>query len=122
MAKKIIDIQLVTLESDLANAPVQMESVLVTLDNFKKESKNKSYQIKLWNDGTNSDFVSGIAITEQIKDLPPKRNKDTGEFSSLGLQANERLAYGNAFLYDKVLKVIYYEVNGNGCYLDQFAS
>lgn len=122
MAKKTIDIQLVTIESDVANAPVQMESVLVTLDNFKKESNNKSHQIKLWNNGANLNFVSGIVITEQIKDLPPKRNKDTGEFSSLGLQANERLAYGNAFLYDKVLKTIFYEVNGNGCYLDQFAS
>ena len=85
MAKKTIDIQLVTIESDVANAPVQMESVLVALDNFKKESNNKSYQVKLWNNGANSDFVSGIVITEQIKDLPPKRNKDTGEFSSLGL-------------------------------------
>lgn len=69
MAKKTIDIQLVTIESDVANAPVQMESVLVALDNFKKESNNKSYQVKLWNNGANSDFVSGIVITEQIKDL-----------------------------------------------------
>ena len=121
MAKKTIDIQLVTLESDVANAPIQMESVLTTLDKFKKESNNKSYQIKLWNNETDRDFVSGIVITEQLKDLPPKRNKDTGEFSSLGLQENERLAFGNAFLYDKTLKVIFYEVNGNGCYLDQFA-
>lgn len=105
MAKKNIDIQLVTIESDIANAAVQMENVLVALDNFKKEYNNKSFQIKLWDRGDNSNCVSGIVITEQIKDLPPKRNRDTGLFSSLGLQANERLAYGNAFLYDKDLKV-----------------
>lgn len=122
MAKKNVDIQLVTIESDIANAPVQMEAVLYALDNFKKENNNKSFQVKLWDNGDNSNYVSGIVITEQIKDLPPKRNRDTGIFSSLGLQANERLAYGNSFLYDKDLKVIFYEVNGNGCYLDQFSS
>lgn len=122
MAKKMIDIQLVSIESDVASAPVQLETVLVTLTDFKKDGNNKSFQIKIWNDGQTSNFVSGIVITEQIKDLPPKRNKDTGVFSSLGLQDNERLAYGNAFLYDKELKVIFYEVNGNGCYLDQFSA
>lgn len=122
MAKKVIDIQLVAIESDVANAPVQMETVLVALDNFQKNGPNKSYQIKLWNNGQGSNYVSGIVITEQIKDLPPKRNKDTGVFSSLGLRDNERLAYGNAFLYDKDLKVMFYEVNGNGCYLDQFSA
>lgn len=122
MAKKMVDIQLVSIESDVANDPIQLETVLIALDTFKKEGNNKSFQIKIWNDGNNSNFVSGLVITEQIKDLPPKRNKDTGVFSSLGLQDNERLAYGNAFLYDKALNVIFYEVNGNGCYLDQFSS
>lgn len=122
MAKKIVDIQLVSIESDVANAPIQLETVLVALNDFKKDGNNKSYQIRIWNNGNNSNFVSGLVITEQIKDLPPKRNRDTGVFSSLGLQDNERLAYGNAFLYDKDLKVIFYEVNGNGCYLDQFSS
>jgi len=122
MAKKMVDIQLISIESDVANAPIQLEAVLVALNDFKKEGNNKSYQIKIWNNGNNSNFVSGLVITEQIKDLPPKRNKDTGAFSSLGLQDNERLAYGNAFLYDKDLNVIFYEVNGNGCYLDQFSS
>lgn len=122
MAKKMVDIQLVSIESDVANDPIQLETVLIALDTFKKERNNKSFQIKIWNDGNNSNFVSGLVITEQIKDLPPKRNKDTGVFSSLGLQDNERLAYGNAFLYDKALNVIFYEVNGNGCYLDQFSS
>lgn len=122
MAKKMIDIQLLSIESDVANTTVQLESVLVALNNFQKNGANKSYQIKLWNNGQESNFVSGIVITEQIKDLPPKRNRDTGAFSSLGLQDNERLAYGNAFLYDKDLKVIFYEVNGNGCYLDQFSA
>jgi hypothetical protein len=122
MAKKMVDIQLVSIESDVANAPIQLETVLVALNDFKKEGNNKSYQIRIWNNDNNSNFVSGLVITEQIKDLPPKRNKDTGVFSSLGLQDNERLAYGNAFLYDKDLNVIFYEVNGNGCYLDQFSS
>ena len=82
MAKKMIDIQLLSIESDVANTTVQLESVLVALNNFQKNGANKSYQIKLWNNGQESNFVSGIVITEQIKDLPPKRNRDTGAFSS----------------------------------------
>ncbi len=121
MPKKNVDIQLVSIESDVANQPVHLDTVLVALNGFKKEFNNKSFQLKLWDSGDITGVVSGIVITEQIKDLPPKRNKDTGEFSSLGLQPNETLAYGNAFLYDKSLEVIFYEVNGNGYYLDQFS-
>ena len=121
MAKKAVDIQKVSIESDVAHEPVLLEDVLLELSGYKADFDKKSVEIKLWDRGENSDVVSGIVITEQIKDLPPKRNKDTGEFSSLGLQENERLAFGNAFLYDKSLKVIFYEVNGNGCYLDDFS-
>lgn len=51
MAKKLVDVQLVSIESDVANAPLQLETVLVELDNFQKNGANKSYQIKLWNNG-----------------------------------------------------------------------
>lgn len=121
MAKKLVDIQKVSIESDVAHAPVTLDSILLELSGYKKVFDKKSVEVKIWERGDNSDIVSGIVITEQIKDLPPKRNIETGEFSSLGLQENERLAYGNAFLYDKNLRVLFYEVNSNGCYLDDFS-
>lgn len=121
MAKKVVDIQKVCIESDVAHEPITLDSILLELDGLKKNFDKKSVEIKIWDRGDNSDILSGIVITEQIKDLPPKRNIETGLFSSLGLQENERLAFGNAFLYDKKLCVIFYEVNGNGYYLDDFS-
>lgn len=121
MAKKVVDIQKVSIESDVAHEPITLDSILLKLGGFKKDYDKKSVELKIWDRGDNSDIVSGIVITEQIKDLPPKRNIKTGIFSSLGLQEYERLAFGNAFLYDKKLSVIFYEVNGNGCYLDDFS-
>lgn len=120
MTKKNIDIQMTEVVSDVANQPILLENVLNNLGGYKKILERKNYEIKILDDGNNGDFVVGLVITEQLKDLPPKRNKETGDFSSLGLQDNEILAFGNIFLYDKNLKVIFYEVNGNGCYLDTF--
>lgn len=120
MTKKKIDIQLVKVVSDVANEPVLLENVLNALSGSKKALERKSYEIKILDKGNNGDSVVGLVITEQLKNLPPKRNKETGNFASLGLQDNEILAFGNIFLYDKNLKVIFYEVNGNGCYLDTF--
>lgn len=120
MTNKNVDIQMTEVVSDVANQPVLLENVLNDLSGYKKILVRKNYEIKILDDGNNGDFVVGLVITEQLKDLPPKRNKVTGDFSSLGLQDNEILAFGNIFLYDKNLKVIFYEVNGNGCYLDTF--
>lgn len=64
----------------------------------------------------------GIVMTGQNKDLPPKRNNQTGKFSQLNLDVNnEKLSYGNIFLYDKRINVLFYELNMNGCYLDKLA-
>ena len=64
---------------------------------------------------------TGIVISCQNKDLPPKRNNQTGEFSAIGLNTKiESLSYGNIFFYDEVLNVLLYEVNLNGCDPDKF--
>lgn len=120
MTKKNIDIQMVVVVSDVANQPVLFENVLNNLSGYRRVLERKNYEIRILDNGNEGDSVVGLVITEQLKDLPPKRNKDTGNFASLGLQDNEILAFGNIFLYDKNLKVIFYEVNGNGCYLDTF--
>lgn len=64
----------------------------------------------------------GIVMTGQNKDLPPKRNNRTGEFSQLNLDVNrEKLSFGNIFLYDSRINILFYELNMNGCYLDKLA-
>lgn len=64
--------------------------------------------------------LKGVVITTQDSDIPPKRNKMTGQMSDLGINVEvEGLAYANAFLYDIRHKVLIYEVNKNGCYIKQ---
>lgn len=61
----------------------------------------------------------GIVITTQDKDLAPKKNKFTDEISPIELDpATEGLAYANVFLYDVNLNVLIYEINRNGCFLN----
>lgn len=64
---------------------------------------------------------AGIVITCQNKDLPPKRNNQTGEFSAIGINTDiESLSYGNIFFYDETLNVLLYEVNLTGSDPDKF--
>lgn len=69
---------------------------------------------------SNSDtLIRGLVITTQDSDIPPKRNKHTGEMSSLDINVeDEGFAYANAFLYDTQRNVLLYEINKNGCYLN----
>ena len=60
--------------------------------------------------------------TSRSNNVPPKKNKISKKLSKLGLDDNEGLAYGNVFLYDKKRKILMYEVNKFGCYLDHFVS
>ena len=63
-----------------------------------------------------------ILKTTQDSDIPPKRNKRTGEFSPVNINTNEEgFAYANIFLYDTHRKVLVYEINKNGCFPRQFA-
>ena len=70
-----------------------------------------------------TDCETGIVITGQNKDLPPKRNNQTGEFSTLGVNvAEESISFGNILFYDQRLNVLLYEVNLNGCDPERFAT
>ena len=62
-------------------------------------------------------LVKGVVITTQDSDIPPKRNKRTGEMSSVDIDVNiEGFAYANAFLYDVKRSMLIYEINKNGCF------
>lgn len=67
-------------------------------------------------------MLEGIIVTCQNKDIPPKRNNQTGEFSALPVDIDhEKLSFGNAFMYDKRMNVLFYERNKNGCFIDTLA-
>lgn len=83
---------------------------------------DKDYIVKTYGSGNPENCQEGIIVTGQNKDIPPKRNDQTGEFSALQVDiAHEKLSFGNAFLYDKRLNVLFYERNKNGCFIDTLA-
>ena len=83
---------------------------------------DKEYIVKIYGSGNLENCQEGIIITGQNKDIPPKRNNQTGKFSALPVDiAHEKLSFGNAFLYDKELNVLFYERNKNGCFIDTLA-
>ena len=83
---------------------------------------DKEYIVKIYGSGNLENCQEGIIITGQNKDIPPKRNNQTGEFSALSVDiAHEKLSFGNAFLYDKRMNVLFYERNKNGCFIDTLA-
>lgn len=68
-----------------------------------------------------ADCDLGIIVTTQDSDIPPKRNKNTGNYSPVQINTTEEgFAYANIFLYDHRRNILLYEINRNGCYPNQF--
>lgn len=68
----------------------------------------------------NEDYLIGFIRVTLDKDLPAKIDKKTKQISKLDVKINEGLAYANVFLFCKKLNVIFYEVNKNSIYLNNF--
>lgn len=66
------------------------------------------------------DYVFGIVSTSKVKNVPPGHDWVKGSFRSLDLDRTEGLAYANAFIYDKRLRLLMYEYNRSGCYINTF--
>ena len=82
----------------------------------------KEYIVRTYGSDNLENCIEGIIVTGQNKDIPPKHNNQTGEFSALPVDiAHEKLSFGNAFLYDKELNILFYERNKNGCFIDTLA-
>lgn len=83
---------------------------------------DKEYIVRAYSSDNPENCQEGIIVTGQNKDIPPKRNNQAGKFSALPVDiAHEKLSFGNAFLYDKELNVLFYERNKNGCFIDTLA-
>lgn len=82
----------------------------------------KEYIVRTYGSDNLENCIEGIVVTGQNKDIPPKRNDQTGEFSALSVDIDhEKLSFGNAFLYDKELNILFYKRNKNGCFIDTLA-
>ena len=100
---------------------VNFGEVLTYMNGRKYYDEPKEYELELKLIETDiENCLIGIIITDQNKNLPPKRNRSTGVHSKLGLkEGEETLSFGNVFLYDTVLNVFLYEVNMSGCSIDK---
>lgn len=102
----------------LGDTEIMFDSILTNVNGKKGADSYKDYQLKLLNT-TLENCIIGIINTGQNKNLPPKKEKSTGQLSKIGIDIDrENLCYGNILLYDKNLNVLFYEVNMNGCSVD----
>lgn len=119
--RKRVDIVSVRIEtlSNEKTAPSFLE-LFHNLNGTDTLEDGKFYDFRLL-DSVSDDIIVGLIETTQDKDIPPIKNKQTKEFSQVHINTEtEGLAYANIFLFDIQLNVLIYEVNRNGCYLQDF--
>jgi hypothetical protein len=105
-------------EDDKGPIP-SFEDVLNYLNGKKQNLRGKAFEFSLL-DTELENCTAGMVVTNQVRDIPPKKNKFTGLYQPVQIDlAKEGLAFANVFIYDAKRNVLIYEVNKNGCYLDQ---
>lgn len=117
-----VDVLSVRITSLREGQKVSFENILNFLNGKKYVSRDtgKLVEIQCHANPEDGKVIKGVVITTQDSDIPPKRNKMTGQMSAIGINVDvEGLAYANAFLYDINHSVLIYEVNKNGCYIKQ---
>lgn len=121
MTRKSKRIEVVSPNIKCYGENVSFKQLLEAVNTIKFRMEFKDHEIKLMNTKLPNCSI-GIVITGQNKDLPPKRNNKTGEFYKLNLDVHtEKLSFGNIFLYDDSINILFYELNINGCYLNKLA-
>ena len=94
MATKSKRIEVVSPSIKCYGENVSFKQLLETVNSVKFQMEFKDHEIKLMNSELPNCSV-GIVITGQNKDLPPKRNNQTGEFQQLNLDVHtEKLSFG----------------------------
>jgi hypothetical protein len=122
MSKKNCKIDIVSVQIKQKQDVKKMSFEQILCDNEilgqEKIIGNKSVNFTIIDN--NEEYVIGFIRATLDKDLPAKIDKKTKEISKLDVKVTEGLAYGNVFLYSKKLNVIFYEVNKNSIYLNNF--
>ena len=99
---------------------VSFNDILSFMNNKEYRYNEKIFELRLL-DTTLNDCILGIIETTQDSDIPPIKNKATKEFSSVRINPEtEGLAYANIFIYDSLRNIFIFEINKNGCFLNQF--
>ena len=85
-----------------------------------REYKVKGKHVTLNVISDNSNYVIGLITTSRRDSIPPKTNSLTKTVEPLGLLEHEGLGYANVFLFEKARKILMYETNQHGCFIDHF--
>ena len=118
MSKSKKRIEILTSEVKSTEDNVTLKDILLKARGYKFANEFKDYELKILSTA-NSNIIIGLITTGHNKNLPPKKDKLTGNHSKLGIDiSKENLSYGNVFLYDKEMNVLFYEINKNGCDVD----
>jgi len=119
--RKKVDVvsPIIALNENDENPTPSFEDILRSLDGKKQTLRGKAFEFSLLETDLEHCTV-GMVVTNQVRDIPPKKNKLTGHYEAVQIDlAKEGLAFANVFIYDSQRNVLIYEVNRNGCYLDQ---
>ena len=106
------------------NVPVhnqkKFEDILTFMNGLEfRFSAEKIFEFVLL-ETTIPDCIVGMIVTNQDRDIPPKRDKRTKNFSPIDIDPiTEGLAFANVFIFDKLRNIFIYEINRNGCYPNQ---
>ncbi|MDP3493822.1 MAG: hypothetical protein Q8R82_11960 [Hyphomonadaceae bacterium] len=116
--KKKLEVYTVTFITE-EGSDLTFEKVLLskTIENFVAFINKKDVSVSILEKG---DIIVGIVETSRRDNVPPKKHKKAKKISKLGLTDDEGLAYGNVFLYEKERKILFYEVNKFGSYINHF--
>jgi hypothetical protein len=113
-------VNIMTLDSKPSE--LNFEDIISAKEIINKELAFKGKDLELKILSNKPDYLIGIIETTRKNNIPPKKNKKAKTVEKLGLNVDEGLAYGNIFLFEKTNRVLFYEVNKFGCYLDHFIS
>lgn len=113
-----VDVVGVTIKHALDDSDkFSFEEILNTINKVKANVKIKSISCELMS-SDDSNLLIGLVKTSQTKEVPPLLDHETNSMRKIQTEENEGLGYANVFLYDKKLNILLYEMNKDGCYLN----
>jgi hypothetical protein len=98
---------------------VTFSEILQFINGCEYKSEGKIFNVNILKCDI-PDCVMTLIVTTQDSDIPPKRNKKTGQYSMVQIDTSEEgFAYANILLYDTKRNILLYEINKNGCFPNQ---
>lgn len=116
--RKIVESFEVILKTE-EDSELAFENILLdkTFKEYQAHVGGKNVALTILEKG---DTIVGIVETTRTHNIPPKNHPKKRTIKAIDLEPGEGLAYGNIFLYEKKRKILLYEVNKFGCYIDHF--